>query len=95
MKFINHVNNYALNRMLNETLDLDEDMRENLVIELIEENTYWIHYIVDDPCYCIDFKVKITELPYESETIYHFHIFDSVYADNGDFFLDYHLVSDK
>ena len=85
---------YALERLMNETLDLDEDMRENIEITLIDNSEYHIQYIVDDPCYCIDFKVKITELPYEKKKIYHFHIYDSVYADNGDFFLDYHLVAD-
>lgn len=86
---------YAIERLINETCDPDEDMWENIEIILYDDSTYHIQYIVDDPCYCIDFKVKITKIPYNDERIYHFHVFDNVYADDGDFFLDYHLVPDN
>ena len=89
------VNRYAIERLLLETCDLDEDMRENIVIKETQRDVYHIQYIVDDPCYCIDFRVKISELVNDSKILYHFHVFDSKYADNGDFFLDYHLVPDN
>lgn len=85
---------YALERMLFETCGESQDVVENARVVMINANEYWITYKENDPMDGLDFKVKITELPYNDKKIYHFHIYDSVYADNGDFFLDYHLVED-
>ena len=87
-------NRYALERMLFETCGEDQELVENARVVEIDTDTYWITYKELNPYDGVNFKVKITRLPYNSENIYHFHVYDSIYADDGDFFLDYHLVKD-
>jgi len=88
---------YALERMLFETCGEDQDIVENAKVIMIAPHEYWIQYSNTefDPYNEIDLKVKITTLPFNEKKLYHFHIYDSVYGDDGDFFLDYHLVADK
>ena len=94
MKYEISKNRHALERMLFETCGEDRELVENAKVVEIDTDTYWITYNELNAIDGLNFKVKITELPYNDKTIYHFHVFDSMYADNGDFFLDYHLERD-
>ena len=86
--------NYPLERMLRETCDCNDEMLAEVKVSEYHPSDYHIQYKEDDPYAGFDFRVKITEVPYNDEVIWHFHITESVYADDGDFFLDYHLVAD-
>jgi len=87
--------NKVLERMLRETCNADDQVLENTKVTELEPSFYHVQYKEDDRWEGFDFKVKITELiHYPDDYIYHFLITESVYADDGDFFLDYHLVED-
>lgn len=92
MTFKNETVKRVIARVLAETCDKPDFV--SVKFHEITPTEYHIQYHENDPYEGLDFKIKVTELPYNDSIIYHIHIYDSVYADDGDFFLDYHLVED-
>ena len=86
--------NVVIERMLKETCDCTDKMLEDVKVSEYHPSDYHIQYKEDDPFEGFDFRVKITDIQTENGYVYHFNITESKYADNGDFFLDYHLVAD-
>lgn len=83
-----------IERMLKETCDCTDEMLEEVNIDQIRTDEYRVYYKEDNPYEGFDFCFKITYLRHDEKDLFHFHIFNSVYADDGDFFLDYHLIPD-
>lgn len=77
-----------LERVLFETCGEDMQIVEEATVRIIAPNVFHVQYKEDDPMEGIDFKILIVPEKHNGKHTYLCHVFDSVYADNGDFYLD-------
>ena len=71
----------AINQMLFETCGEDPELVANAEIEELAENNFHVTYKKYDPWDGLDFKFTVEPI----QDTYHFNIYESVYADTGEF----------
>lgn len=71
----------AINQMLFETCGEDPELVENAQIVELAENDFHVTYKEDDPFDGLDFKFTVSPV----NDTFHFNVYESVYADTGEF----------